>query len=240
MAEADTLKTDRGVDAPERITDLFWGATGVQIFGVTAALVGFLGLRFDERVGLVALLPVLAAYLAIVVVWYQQRRVRNIQEALKCVYRWYITWDVVCLGALVLLSGGTRKSIFFPLFLLIPATASCYCRPTFDGIKSFKGWFWGNIVLVAAVLALITGINLVVDLEKWSGASASAARATGIWPTPWAELITVLCILAAGFCHQHTSALRRKRCREMGGERLVCDGLYLAEEPDSTGEAPPP
>jgi hypothetical protein len=200
---------------------LIGGAIGVQILGVTAALVGQRTLpQIANHWYTNTFIIVMCAYglsipmIGLLIAAAVRANPLRPRTVLLWIYCLFITADTVCLGWLVYYSGGTRTSLFMPLFVLIPAVTTCYCDPRISRPyhKNWKNGFWANLVLVGGVLMFISYFG------------RESAEATGP-KGHQADVLTVICILTAGFCHLATDSVRKGACSRKHDP--VCPELYL-------------
>jgi len=158
--------SQRNTPASERMISLrvlLYGII-VQFAGVTATLIGFLGLKDMGLVGSYTTgWPIYAAYsIAFLSIarggWWLTKTNLKTTDALWHVFIFFIIADTILLGLLVYITGGAKVSIFTPVFLLIPTVAASYC-------KQLK--FWGIVILNVAVYGtlLIVG-NREISLES--------------------------------------------------------------------------
>ncbi|KKM75232.1 hypothetical protein LCGC14_1392360 [marine sediment metagenome] len=187
--------------------DVKWfiaGALAVQVLGIITGFVGERALGIDNVWYLHPLLPlVIAAGMLLPMMFYAIFAAR-MKTALAMIYILFITVDTFCLAALVYFTGGPHHSIFLPVFVLIPAITTCYCRP---------GWrFWFNIILVGICLLVVSQLQqLEVDPEN-TGATT--------------EYLTIMCIVTAALCYYVTEKVRKNACERQNG-LSNCRSFYL-------------
>lgn len=222
--------------------EILTSACITQGLGVTAGLVGFIYLlltRPEYHSGWAKFLglfwPIATAYGIpglFSCVWLARTNIFDVpwkpRFALGCIYIFFIWFDIILLGFLVHSTGGPRGSIFLPIFLLIPAVATCYCNPRFKNV-----WFWSAIFAVIAMFALLSYMEFKSNpinanqTQSNSQSSQPTAIMSGIdpnqahsnveisqWTARGAAIsnagVSIFCILTAAICYWLTDVVRRK------------------------------
>ena len=198
----------------------------VQFFGVTAAVIAFLAFvlpNFDVLKAnlfrtVLCCMPLILAYLLCFNHLILTEEMNNNPKTLLMIC-WLIYFlDALFLGALVAMTGGPSKSLFIPLFLLIPTAMSCYCSP--------KRWpFWAIIfsVLIAYVIAAC------IERTGWVIVEGAVKQ-----PKEWIRqlisgVFTISCVMIAAYCCVVTHRVRKKHCiGQHNSKRIIpnlCDEL---------------
>ena len=190
----------------------------VQFFGVTATLFAFLSFIQNNELDYLrcAWIPICFAYFSLI-----NHLLLNHKYSKKPIVLLWACWgifflDVLYLGALVGMTGGTSNSLFTPLFLLIPSAASCFCHP------KGKPFLW----LIITILCVYTLVSFCYwDNNKFCFWGANIAMTKGkvseILPKveegEKGEILTyfftVSCIATAAFCYYKTGSIRLKMCK---------------------------
>lgn len=207
-------------------TEIFESALFTQLLGVTAGLFGFIvfllaNLDTTVKDSLKLLLlkgwPIYVTYgftfitLAVWLLWKSARCWATPQAALKYIYYVFICADIVLLGCLVWSTGGVKNSIFMPIFLLIPATATCFCSPQ-------RRFFWfvtAGTIVVFLVLSFFGPISLGIP------PNLSTAEMTCF------VLLNILGIGTAATCYFSTHRIRSRYCKDDLGHSDNCQSLIL-------------
>jgi len=203
----------------------------VQGLGVTATVIAlgafivshlqyFLPLEDHVREIFEVTIPVAIAYILALIVaeCIPEHRYNTTQKALRWVYGLFIIPDIFLLGLLVFYTGGPSTNVFMPVFLLIPAVATCYCHPT---NSSFK-------IMNALIIFVFLG---VMFSEYWNITPNYNKVVTSKYMYIFINASTLFCLITAALCYYWTHKIRTGRCdeiRQNQQERTgVCTGLYL-------------
>lgn len=206
--------------------EIFESGLYTQLLGVTAGLFGFFVFLLanwknagnDWLKLLLKGLPILVAYgltFLTIFVWWLRKSAswwNTPNRALKYIY-FMICADIVLLGFLVGLTGGLRNSIFSPIFLLIPAIATCYCSPR-------KGFFWWATGIIIVALSVVS----IFSIQPPQG-TPNASFFEGLF----SFLFNFLGIGTAALCYYTTNKIRTSYCEGKIGQGVnsYCNDFYL-------------
>ncbi len=200
----------------ERTTSLrvLWYGIWVQLAGVTATLLGFIGLKEAGLSSYKSSWPIGIAYaiaffsMARAGRWLTRIKSPKATDALWHIFLFFIFMDTILLAALVYVTGGANVSIFTPVFLLIPTVAASYC-------SHIKLWFIVVINLVIYGFLLFVGNNTVTLTDEQINVIEN-----------WVGALTALCILAAALSHTLMNWIRHDVCVAENSTK-ICSNLYL-------------
>ena len=238
-----TVNKQNGNLADEILTS----ACVTQALGVTAGLVGCIYLLktrpadYSETNNFIILFsPIFVAYVIcglFLSIWLISSNINGKdwepRFALKCIYYSFILPDIVLLALLVFITGGPRENIFLPIFLLIPAIATCYCNP-----KPKNGYFWAAIAIVIFTFGILIfaeamGYNECVKefMDYISNAnqmqSTSKPSQSTVEVMVWSSVVSIVCIVTAAFCYYLTDKVRKKPRGEKDCHPETCKSFYL-------------
>lgn len=214
----------------ELVRELHRSCSIVQFFGVTAAVIAFLAfaipkfpLMIEQPIrSFVCVLPLILAYLLCFNHLILTDGMNNNPKLLLMIC-WLIYFlDALFLGALVAMTGGPSKSLFIPLFLLIPTAMSCYCSP--------KRWpFWTiifTVVITYAIGAYIESTGWVIIKDA---VVKDAVNHDGWIRQLISGVFTISCVMIAAYCCVVTHKVRKKYCIDQHKSKRItpniCDEL---------------
>lgn len=154
--------------------EIFEAGLYTQFLGVTAGLFGFIVVKSWHNL-LWEGSPIFFAYGVTILTmlgWWLDKSFRlwnTIESALKYIYFVFICGDIALLGLLVLFTGGSGRSIFMPIFLLIPVVATCFCDPR-------KKFFWRATVATVITFIFVSVWPLAVKASLSSSTAPSLAQ----------------------------------------------------------------
>ncbi len=212
--------------------EILTSACVTQALGVTAGLAGFIyyligSANYSGTKNFVSLFwPIGAAYVIIPVLFFGFWLIRsNIFDgpftprvALWCIYIFFILLDTILLGFLVWNSGGPSGSIFLPIFLLIPAVATCYCKP-------HKWCFGAAIILVTLTFSFLAFAEFRGYIPNANQIPSKILQPTAL-VTALNAAVSIFCIWTAAFCYWLTDKTRKK-VRSNNCHPGTCEPFYL-------------
>jgi hypothetical protein len=164
--------------------------------------------------------PVALAYILAIIVaeCISEQRYNTTKKALQWIYGLFIIPDIFLLGFLVFYTGGPSTNVFMPVFLLIPAVATCYCHPSSGSFKAM------NIIIISVFAAVI--------LSEYLDYTPNYNQAvTSKYVYCFINASTLFCLITAALCYYWTNDIRTGRCdkiRKIKNETVgVCKNLYL-------------
>ncbi|MHC4310387.1 MAG: hypothetical protein ACYS3N_10505 [Planctomycetota bacterium] len=211
--------------------DIFESGQEVQFMGVTATLIGFSLFLFSQRnyfgemeSRIVPTLkvgwPLIVAYLALGVSIFVRKRFSTPHKALLWIYVAFISSDVVLLGVLVWLTGGPNRSVFAPVFLLIPSITACYCHYK----SNFFHFLIGIIIVILGAASLLQFKGLAPTFGEQVSENSTSIELL------LTNVFTIGCVCTAVRCYKRTQTIRNEYCglRKEGDSRPnICRKLYL-------------
>jgi len=206
--------------------EIFESGMYTQFFGVTAGVFGFIvfllaNLKYRVEDSLVPIwkygCPIIIAYGTILLTMFLRWLFRSWRcwstpkAALLYIYYVFIFSDIILLGWLVYLTGGTRNSVFMPIFLLIPAVATCYCNPR-------KGFFWCATI---ATIVVLGAVSFFTPTSPQQSPNLSNAEIF------YLSVLNILGILTAAMCYFSTNRIRTNYCEKQLNYSDNCNRFYL-------------
>jgi len=201
--------------------NIFWGAFWTQVIGVSASLAGwyYLSATHDKLLWKIAI-PIGIAYLCLLPGLFALQKVEDfkdpISSVINVVFYCFILADILWLSLLVYFTGGAQKSVFIPLFLLIPTIAT-----NFFYWKKKRFWIVTILSMVSFVFLSYYYVSIDAQLKQREGSKlkqeVSELKQSKV-PEFLSGACTGICILTAALCYYSINGAKAEFCKDNGQE----------------------